>query len=164
MGSSISRSRGPSWSSARPLHAPSRNHPEISLPSATSSCSSKNFHNCLMRGGALYLVLSVAFSSPGVRNGHLPLSCVKRNPIDSNCFPAAATFFLSFFGPLALLVVRSILRNHRLAVRWFIAGCSSPLCGLNFSCQATFDTRCLPTHKIPSEHEIQPPIPLPFQT
>ena len=65
----------------------------ISLLFATSSCSSRNFHICLMRGGALSLVLSVAFSSLGVRNGHLHLSCVKRFPIDSSCFLAAATFF-----------------------------------------------------------------------
>ena len=35
----------------------------ISLFSATSSCSSRNPHVCLMRDGALSLVLSVAFSS-----------------------------------------------------------------------------------------------------
>ena len=133
MGSRITKSRGPSWSSARPSHAASRNlqygiHSNlptvISLPSATSSCSSRKFQTCLMRGGARYLVLSVAFSSLGVRNGQLSLSCVKRYPIDYNFF--SATFFLSIFGPLSplveLVIVRSILRNHRLAHRWVIAG------------------------------------------
>ena len=76
----------------------------ISLPSATSSCPSKNYHICLMRGGALSCVLSVAFSSLGVRNGHLTFSRFNRYPVDSNCFSAAATFFLSLPGPLALLV------------------------------------------------------------
>ena len=37
----------------------------ISLPSATSSCPSKNSHIFLMRGGAHSRVLSVAFSSLG---------------------------------------------------------------------------------------------------
>ena len=134
MGSRISRSCGSSRSSARSSHAPSRilrccdKSFRRHLPTlfATSSCSSRKFHICLMRGGALSLVLSVAFSSLGVRNGYLLLSCAKRFPIDSNCFSAAATFFLSLIGGLALLVelviVRSILRNHRLAVRWVIAG------------------------------------------
>ena len=94
----------------------------ISLPSATSRCPSRNSHICLMRGGALSRVLSVAFSSLGVRNGHLPLSCVILYPINSNSFSAAATVFLSLLGPLALLVelviVRSMHRNHRLAVKW----------------------------------------------
>ena len=41
----------------------------ISLLAATSSCPSRNSHICLTRGGAFSLVLSVAFSSLGVRNG-----------------------------------------------------------------------------------------------
>ena len=124
--------RGPWWWQFRSSHSSPRiaavtNLPTvISFSSATSSCSSRKFHICLMSGGALSLVFSVTFSSLGVRNGHLLLSCVKRYPIESNCFSAAATFFLSSFGPLALLVelviVRSILKNHRVAVRWAIAG------------------------------------------
>ena len=89
------------------LHAPFQNPPMvtsfaavknlrtvISLLAATSSCPSRNSHICLTRGGAFSLVLSVTFSSLGVRNGHLPLSCVRRYAIASNCFSAAATFFL----------------------------------------------------------------------
>ena len=93
----------------------------ISLLSATFNCSSKNLQICFTRGGALSFVLSVAFSSLGVRNGHLPISCVSRYTIDSSCFSVAATFFLSLLGPLDLLVelvmVESILRNHKLAVK-----------------------------------------------
>ena len=84
----------------------------ISLFSAISSCSSSNSQICLTRGGALFLVLSVTFSSLGVRNGPLLLLL------------AAATFFHSMFGPLALLVelviVRSMLLNDKLAVKWVI--------------------------------------------
>ena len=79
-----------------------------------------------MRGGALSRVLSVAFSSLGVRNGHLLLSCVKRYSIDPKCFSAADTFFLSLLVPLVLLmelvIVRLMLRNHMLDVNWPIIG------------------------------------------
>ena len=89
----------------------------MSLLSATSSCPSRNSHIFSMRSGHFSRVLSVPFSSLGVRNGHLPLSCVRRYTIASNCFSAAATFFFSLLGPLALLVelviVRSMPRNHR---------------------------------------------------
>ena len=115
----------------------------ISLLSATSNCSSRNSQICFTRGGTLSLVLSIAFSSLGVGNGHLPLSCVSRYTIDSSCFSVAATFFLSLLGPLDLLVdlvmVKSIPRNHRLAVRWLIIGWSSPIIGLNFNCLARFE-------------------------
>ena len=91
----------------------------------------------------LSLVLSVAFSRLGVRNGHLQLSCVSRYTIASSCFSVAATFFLSLLGPLDLLVelvmVKSVPRNHRLAVRWLIIGWSSPITGLNYSCLARFE-------------------------
>ena len=93
----------------------------LSLSSAIFKCSSRNSHNCFTSGGALSLVLSVTFSSLGFRNGHLPLSCARRYAIDSTCFSAAATFFLSLFGPLVLLVELVVVgyrfRNHRLAVR-----------------------------------------------
>ena len=103
----------------------------------------KNSEICFTRGGALSLVLSVAFSSLGIRNGHLPLSSVSRYTIDCSCFSVAATFFLSLLGPLDLLVelvmVTSMPRNHKLAVRRLNIGRSSPTIGLNFSCLARFE-------------------------
>ena len=111
-------------------------HRHLSISSANSSCSSRNSYICFTSGGALFSVLSVTFSRIGVRNGHLPLSCVRREAVDSMCFSAAATFFLSLFGPLVLLVelviVDSIIRNHRLSVRRYAV---DSIC---FSAAATF--------------------------
>ena len=115
----------------------------ISLLSATSNCSSKNSQICFTRDGALSLVLSVALSSLGVRNGYLPLSCDSRYTITSSCFSVAATFFFSLLGPLDLLVelvmVKSIPRNHKLAVRRLYIGWSYPIIGLNLNCLARFE-------------------------
>ena len=103
----------------------------------------------------------------------MSLSCVRRCPIDSKCFSAAATLFFSLIGHLALLV-KSIPRNHRLAVRWLIIGWLSLISGLNFNCRARFDISskrtsskqrgCLPTNIVLSRHETRPPMPLPTTT
>ena len=37
------------------------------------------------------------------------------------------------------VIVRSMFRNHSLAVKWLITRWSSPTSGLNFSCLASFD-------------------------
>ena len=84
----------------------------IPVVSATSSCPSRNSHSCLMSGGAFFRVLSMAFSSLGVRNGHLLLSCDRRYPNGFQLFSAAATFFLSLLGPLALLVELLMVKSQ----------------------------------------------------
>ena len=71
----------------------------ISLFSATFRCSSRNSHICFISCGALSLVLSVTFSSLGVRNGHLPLSFVRRMPSIPLVFRLQSHYFSRCLAP-----------------------------------------------------------------
>ena len=115
----------------------------ISLLSAISNCSSRNSQICFTGAGAPSLVLSSAFSSLGVKNGHLPLSCISRYTIDCSCFSVAATFFFSLLGPFRF--TRGTRDGH-VHVSEPQAGCQMtycrfviPIVGLSFSCLAKFE-------------------------
>ena len=116
----------------------------ISQPSATFSCPSRNSHICLMRGGALSRVFPWRSQALGSETTTCLFLALNSTPSIPTVFRLQPHFFLSLLGPLALLVelviVRSMLRNYRLAVKWPIIGLLSLISGLNFKCRARFDT------------------------